>query len=276
VSPRTAAKGKGRCYVVTPLGRAALAEPSGCARIQWQITSKGQAALAEQPRSHKGRAALAEQSRPKRAPALNPSGVLRGESTPITDIFTLYGPLLRNVASDWGVGPDECAHLVTTLLDDVVLRIIETQRFPKNISSYMVVALKNRVRNRHRNHLSSLDRAELNGEAALSGSHSEYAMRASLPDAEIDEPSRTLLDFSNKVSGSLSDTERSLLENTRPMVDIARQLGISYGTARVKLHRTRARLRNLRDQFLAGLGTEQRREVERLLNRAGSAERVTA
>jgi hypothetical protein len=54
-----------------------------------------------------------------------------------------------------------------------------------------------------------------------------------------------------------------------PLRDLAAQAGVTYGAARVRVHRLRERFRKLVLQHVASLEAEERREVERFLRRAG-------
>ncbi len=54
-----------------------------------------------------------------------------------------------------------------------------------------------------------------------------------------------------------------------PMRVMADQLGIEYGTARVRVHRIRERLRKLLASYVAELVGDEKREVERFFRRAG-------
>jgi len=53
-----------------------------------------------------------------------------------------------------------------------------------------------------------------------------------------------------------------------PLREIAGQLGISYGAARVRLHRLRERFRKLAIEHVASLKADERRELERFFRRA--------
>ena len=54
-----------------------------------------------------------------------------------------------------------------------------------------------------------------------------------------------------------------------PLRELATVAGITYGAARVRLHRLRERLRKLVLQHVSSLATEEKREIERFLKRAG-------
>jgi len=53
-----------------------------------------------------------------------------------------------------------------------------------------------------------------------------------------------------------------------PLREIAEQLGISYPTARVRLHRLRERFRKLTLEHMRSLKTDEREELERFFRRA--------
>ena len=53
-----------------------------------------------------------------------------------------------------------------------------------------------------------------------------------------------------------------------PLREIADQLGITYGTARVRLHRLRERFRKLAIEHLHSLRSDERAELERFFRRA--------
>jgi hypothetical protein len=53
-----------------------------------------------------------------------------------------------------------------------------------------------------------------------------------------------------------------------PLREMAEQLGISYGAARVRLHRLRERFRKLAMQYIGTLKADEKREIERFFRRA--------
>jgi hypothetical protein len=70
---------------------------------------------------------------------------------------------------------------------------------------------------------------------------------------------------------TLSDLEAALmigLGNRVPLRELAEQNGISYGAARIRVHRLRERFRKLVTQYVASLGTDERREMQRFFKRA--------
>ena len=78
------------------------------------------------------------------------AAIHRGDERAIREFFLLYAPLLRDQARRMSIGPDERDGFVTTLLDDVVLHLMERQIAPRSLSRYLVASLRNRARNWHR------------------------------------------------------------------------------------------------------------------------------
>ena len=77
------------------------------------------------------------------------------------------------------------------------------------------------------------------------------------------------MDFANKISGALGDADRPLFENREPLSTVAQRLGLTYGNARLRVHRRRLRIRGDLGNHLMELEPEHRPAVENLLKRAG-------
>jgi len=212
--------------------------------------------------------------------ALLLAAVNRGDARAIKELFVLYAPLLRDQARSMNVPPDERDEVVTTVLDDVVLHLMEHQLMPRHLARYLVAALRNRVRNRHRNaehRLSTYDRASLQlaggSERIVAECHSDYGLRTAMSDdAEASPPlSAVIIRLAQRSAAELSREEMIMmiaLGRHMPLRDIAEQLGISYGAARVRLHRLRARFARLATQYVETLKADERREIERFFRRA--------
>jgi RNA polymerase sigma factor (sigma-70 family) len=203
-----------------------------------------------------------------------------GDETAIRELFLLYTPLLRDQARRLGVDIGHRDEVVTTLLDDVVLHLMEYQLSPRHLSRYLVASLRNRARNRHRDSFrraATQERAYRDldrfGQRAVAESHSAYGLRASMTlDAEdactVREPIAAL---AAKSAQLLSRDEMVMLVcvgRQVPLREIGAQLGISYAAARVRLHRLRERLRMLAIEHVASLKADDRRELERFFRRA--------
>ena len=114
------------------------------------------------------------------------AAIHRGEEAAIREFFLLYAPLLRDQARRMSIGPDDRDEFVTTLLDDVVLHLMEHQIAPRHLTRYLVASLRNRTRNWHRDshrrlavRESAYYQPSTSRERIVAECHSEYGMRAS-------------------------------------------------------------------------------------------------
>lgn len=208
------------------------------------------------------------------------AAILRGEETAIKELFLLYAPLLRDQARRMSIGPGDREELVTTLLDDVVLHLMEHQIAPRHLTQYLVASLRNRARNWHRDwhrRQATDDHAYTDSVASreriVAECHSQYGMGASHhsdPDASF--PVRaSIAKLAERAVRELTHGETVILiclGRHMPLREIAEQLGIAYGTARVRLHRLRERFRKLTIEHMHTLKTEEREELERFFRRA--------
>jgi DNA-directed RNA polymerase specialized sigma24 family protein len=169
--------------------------------------------------------------------------------------------------------------LVTTLLDDVVLHLMEYQIAPRHLTRYLVAALRNRARNRHRDSHRRLATREMAyrgsitaGQGIVAESHSAYGLRAAMPNDTNTSGARTpILKLADRFMAMLSPDEITMVIRVGrhvPLREVAGQLGISYGAARVRLHRLRERVRKDAIEHVASLKADERRELERFLRRA--------
>ena len=212
--------------------------------------------------------------------ALLLAGIHRGDARAIKELFVLYAPLLRDQARRMSIPLDERDEFVTTLLDDVVLHLMEHQLMPRHLARYLVAALRNRARNRHRNserRLIARDRASFQlpetSERIVAECHSDYGLRAAMPDdVEASRPvSAAIVRLAEKSATALNRDDMIMMiavGRHMPLRDIADQLGISYGAARVRLHRLRARFGKLAVEYVQTLKSDERREIERFFRRA--------
>ncbi len=208
------------------------------------------------------------------------AAINRGDAGAIKELFVLYAPLLRDQARSMNVPPDERDEVVTTVLDDVVLHLMEHQLMPRHLARYLVAALRNRARNRYRNvqrRLTAHDRASLQlaggSERIVAECHSDYGLRAAKTgDAEESLPlSSAIMRLAERSAAELNPEETIMMMSVgrhMPLRDIAEQLNISYGTARVRLHRLRARFAKLATQYVETLKGDERLEIERFFRRA--------
>lgn len=207
------------------------------------------------------------------------AAVLRGDESAIRELFILYAPLLRDQARRMGIEADRRDELVTTLLDDVVIHLMENQIAPRHLARYLVASLRNRARNRHRDanrRRATQDHAyaELGaGRRVVAECHSVYGLRASDPlDLHTVHPAQgSIARLAEEAKRRLSPEEVTMLVCVGrhvPLREIADQLGISYGAARVRLHRLRERFRKIAVEHVASLKVSERHELERFFRRA--------
>jgi RNA polymerase sigma factor (sigma-70 family) len=208
------------------------------------------------------------------------SAIHRGDEAAIRELFLLYAPLLRDQARRMSIGPGERDEFVTTVLDDVVLHLMEHQIAPRHLTRYLVASLRNRARNWYRDsHRRDAMREHAYGdrgaarERIVAECHSEYGLRTSaLSAAEGSLPVRaSIAKLAERAVRELTQGETIMmicLGRHMPLREIADQLGITYGTARVRLHRLRERFRKLTLEHIRTLKTDEREELERFFRRA--------
>lgn len=209
------------------------------------------------------------------------AAIRNGELAALRQLYLSYAPLLRDQAGKLGVPAGNRDELVTTVLDDFVMHLAETEQAPRELARYLVGALRNRARNRHRDAMRHRATDELAyvehgpaGQRIVAESHSEYGLRSSLgPDADDGAPIRSAIaGLAAAAALALRDDELAMivgLSRHVPLRELAAQGGISYGTARVRLHRLRERFRRLAVQHLQSLVPHERHELERFFRRAG-------
>jgi RNA polymerase sigma factor (sigma-70 family) len=205
------------------------------------------------------------------------AAIHRGEERAIRELFLLYAPLLRDQARCMSIDSTQRDELVTTLLDDVVLHLMEYQIAPRHLTRYLVAALRNRARNGHRDSHRRLATREQAysaraGQMVVAESHSAYGLRAAEP-LDTDAPPATrapIARLAERFIAVLSREEMTMLIRVGrhlPLREIADQLGISYGAARVRLHRLRERVRKDVIEHVNTLKADERRELERFFRR---------
>ncbi|HEY3133846.1 MAG TPA: sigma-70 family RNA polymerase sigma factor [Gemmatimonadaceae bacterium] len=208
------------------------------------------------------------------------AAIHRGDETAIRELFLLYAPLLRDQARRMSIGSHERAEIVTTMLDDVVLHLMEHQIAPRHLTRYLVASLRNRARNWHRDaqrrqatHEHAYSDVGTSRQQIVAECHSEYGVRAShVSDHDTSLPVRpSIAKLAERAVQELTHGETTMLiclGRHMPLREIAEQLGITYGTARVRLHRLRERFRKLTLEHIQALKSNEREELERFFRRA--------
>ena len=208
------------------------------------------------------------------------AAIHRGDETAIREFFLLYAPLMRDQASRMSIGHDERDEFVMTVLDDVVLHLMEHHIVPRYLTRYVVASLRNRARNWHRDsgrRLAARERAYAQPSASeqriVAECHSEYGMRVSEQPGNdgSSSASASITGLAQRLSRDLTRDELVILicvERHLPLREIAEQLGITYSAVRVRLHRLRERFRKLAIEHLRALRPEERHDLERFFRRA--------
>lgn len=217
------------------------------------------------------------------------AAIARGDERSLRLLYVGFAPLLREQAQVLEVRDEDLEPLVCTVLANFALHLVEARHAPREVARYLVGALRNEARKLHRDERRRqgwYDRAgghhARTGERIVAECHSEYGVRTSLgvddpADGDADGLDRAVAATPVERLGAsaalaFSPEERTLLVGVSrgvPIRVMAEQLGIEYGTARVRVHRTRERLRKLAAGYVATLEGEERREVERFFRRAG-------
>lgn len=196
------------------------------------------------------------------------------------ELFVLYAPLLRDQARKMSVPRGEQDQVVDTVLGDIVLHLAEVEIPPRDLTTYIITSLRNRVRTRHRDaaRVRQTDEGAYSehGESTeriVAECHSEYGLRASLPlDAERQAPLRSAIKkLAERSASELSREELILMIGVGrhiPLRDLGEQLGLSHGAVRVRLSRLRERFIRLAIQYVGALAPDEKREMQRFFRRA--------
>ena len=111
------------------------------------------------------------------------AALCRGEAAALREFFLMYAPLLRDHAQRMHVPVDERAELVTTVLDDVAMHLNGVAIPPREFTRYLVAALRNRARTRHRDRTRrqasderSYTTLDTSAQRVIAECHSEYGL----------------------------------------------------------------------------------------------------
>ena len=185
----------------------------------------------------------------------------RGSYEALREFYARFEPLLARYAARAGISTETWEDDAHDVLCDVVMALVENTRPARSrndvrdIHAYIRRAFRNRLldakraaaRREHRDADATSSAAET-GERMVLSTCSESSVRAANADIEGTEPapSPALARLASVLDAELSMSERQMLtwvSNNVPMRDIALWLEISYAAAKVRLSRTRSRLR---------------------------------
>jgi hypothetical protein len=222
---------------------------------------------------------------PWRTAASFVAAIRQGDRAALRALFAFYAPLLRDQARQMSVSVGDRDTLVTTVLDDFVLHVLDAELVPRELARYLVGAVRNESRKRHRGDQRARatgERAyttlETTGQKLVAECHSEYGVRTTrAADAEGGGAGGgrlhvAIVKLAEWSALALREDELALMVGVSrhvPLRDLAAQAGVTYGAARVRVHRLRERFRKLVLQHVTSLEAEERHEVERFLRRAG-------
>jgi DNA-directed RNA polymerase specialized sigma24 family protein len=206
----------------------------------------------------------------------------RDDAAACREYFSRFRLLLGREARRLGVQPALREEVVDDCLGDVALELIEPDAtLPLSLNAHLLGALRHRVwnerrnrRRRERRETSAGEDAPGMGERVVPATCSQAAIDAS---ASVEARSTHLAPAIERLVVVL---ERALTEDERvlaawlgewvPQTTIATWLGISFGAARVRVHRLRERLRTAALEYVEGLDATERRQLVRLLARRTS------
>ena len=199
-----------------------------------------------------------------------------------TEFDSRFRPLLERYAARIGIPRWEWSSCITEVLDDEALRLIERSReVPQQMTAYLIRAVRNRhlalkrAAMRRDNRYAGAASAAASPERSVGSLVSEHTRRACEPPrvSEEQQPAPTgAMRLAELLSARLSEEERQMLAWVAegvPQRVIAEWLGINREAAKKRIARLCCRLRGAAEALKAELPPDTRREVDRLLHRAG-------
>jgi len=190
----------------------------------------------------------------------------KGSYEALREFYARFEPLLARFAARAGVSTDAWEEDAHDVLGDVVLALLENHRpgrarnEVRDIHAYIQRAFRNRLLSatraaarREQRDASAVSSAAETGERMVLSTCSESSVRASAighRDEEHDDTSEDLSPaiarLAHVIDAELSASEGQMLtwvSHDVPMREIAQWLEISYAAAKVRLSRTRSRMR---------------------------------
>jgi len=221
----------------------------------------------------------------------------RGSYEALREFYVRFEPLAARYASRAGVMSDSWEEDAYEVLSDVVLSLVQTHPASRgrdssraratvhDIRAYIQRAFRNHfldatraAARRERRDTHAASSAETTGERMALASCSESSVRASggMGSGESTGPSPAILRLAAVLDAELSTDERQMLtwvSNAVPMREIAKWLGIGYSAAKVRLSRTRSRLRERALRHVNECTGAEREELIELFRRSGGVGR---
>jgi RNA polymerase sigma factor (sigma-70 family) len=219
------------------------------------------------------------------------AAVRKGSFEALREFYARFEPLLARYAARAGVTSDSWEENAHDVLCGVVLSLIEAngrareKESVRDIHAYIQRACRNHfldakrsAARREQRELRATSSADATGERMALASCSESSVRASSGEAtESVEPSPAIARLAAILDAELSPDERQMLtwvSNAVPMREIAKWLDIGYSAAKVRLSRTRSRLRERALRHVNECTGSEREELIELLRRSGGIGRT--
>jgi DNA-directed RNA polymerase specialized sigma24 family protein len=207
------------------------------------------------------------------------AGIRRNELNALRTFVLRFEPVLLDQARRLSVSPGDRGTIVTGFLDDILVKLANTNaESPRSLTAFVIASFRNCVIDLHREaavrerHARSEEEA-IGTEYVVRATCSEFMLRAARANGDDEESSSAAAArLVHVLLDGCSSDERQLLvwsAHRVPLRECAAWLGIGYDAAKQKLSRLRARL--VRDSIthLSSLADSDRRELSRLLSRAG-------
>ena len=203
----------------------------------------------------------------------------REDETACREFFLRFRLVLAREARRLGVQPALREEMVDDCLGDAALELMEADAtLPLSLEAHLLGALRHRVwnarrarRRRERREDLAVDDAPGTGERVVPATCSQDALDACAgKGADRPAVAPTIERLAAVLDTKLTEEERTLvrwLGEWVPQTTIATWLGVSFGAARVRVHRLRQRLRIVALKYAAGLNATERRELDRFLER---------
>ncbi len=211
----------------------------------------------------------------------------QGSYDALREFYLRFEPLLARYAARAGVLSDAWEEDAHDVLGAVVLSLVEcssgarARESVRDIHRYIQRAFRNHfldarrsVARRQQRDARATSYAEETGERVALASCSESSLRASggSMSARAIAPSPAIARLAATLDAELSTEERQMLtwvSNAVPMREIAAWLGIGYSAAKVRLSRTRSRLRERALRHVNECTGAEREELIELFRRSG-------
>jgi RNA polymerase sigma factor (sigma-70 family) len=219
------------------------------------------------------------------------AAVRSGSYEALREFYARFEPLLARFAARAGVRTERWEEDAHDVLSDVVLALIDVKSSVRaresvhDIHAYIQRAFRNRLldakraedRREQRDALAALS-VDATQERVMLASCSEGSLRASSgEERDSAGPPRAIARMAAVLDSELSVDERRMLawvSNAVPMRDIAAWLHIGYSAAKVRLSRTRSRLRVRALRHVNECTGSEREELIDFFRRSGGEMRM--